>query len=85
MMLKLRYAKSFLRDLEHLELEDRRYIYKFVFEDVPKISKIQELPDLHPIGSGGMFYRFTLSNYLIGLEVIGDIIKFLRVLPKPTV
>ncbi|HEY9872564.1 MAG TPA: hypothetical protein V6D12_03980 [Candidatus Obscuribacterales bacterium] len=85
MKLEVRYARSFLQDLQNLESAAYERIYKFVFEDVKAIDYIHDLPDLQRIGSDAIFYRFTLDSYLIGIEVTGNIIKFLRVLPKPDI
>jgi mRNA-degrading endonuclease RelE of RelBE toxin-antitoxin system len=81
--LELRYARSFLRDLRNLESAAYQQVCEVVFEDVVNLKQIQELPGLHQIGSDAIFYRFTIDNYLVGIEVTGEIVKFLRVLPKP--
>ncbi len=83
MSLELRYARSFLRDLRNLESAAYQQVCEVVFEDVVNLKQIQELPGLHQIGSDAIFYRFTIDNYLVGIEVTGEIVKFLRVLPKP--
>lgn len=79
----MRYARSFLRDLKNLESAAYQQISQVVFEDVPKLKQIQDQPGLHQIHSNAIFYRFTVDDYIIGIEVIGQIVKFLRVLPKP--
>lgn len=83
--LEVRYARSFLRDLRNLEYAARERIYDFVFEEFMRIDSIQDLPAIRRVGSGGIFYRITVDNYLIGLEVTGNIVKFLRVLPRPDI
>ncbi|MBD0345024.1 MAG: cytotoxic translational repressor of toxin-antitoxin stability system [Coleofasciculus sp. Co-bin14] len=83
MSLELRYARSFLQDLRNLESAAYQQVCEVVFEDVVNLKQIQELPGLHQIGSDAIFYRFTIDNYLVGIEVTGQIVKFLRVLPKP--
>ncbi len=79
----MRYARSFLRDLKNLEPAAYQQVCKFVFNDFIQLKQIQELPGLHQITSDALFYRFTIDNYLVGIEVTGQIVKFLRVLPKP--
>jgi mRNA-degrading endonuclease RelE of RelBE toxin-antitoxin system len=81
--LELRYARSFLQDLKNLESAAYQQVCEVVFEDLVNLKQIQELPGLHQIGSDAIFYRFTIDNYLVGIEVTGQIVKFLRVLPKP--
>ncbi|MDX2228023.1 MAG: cytotoxic translational repressor of toxin-antitoxin stability system [Leptolyngbyaceae cyanobacterium bins.349] len=81
--LEVRYERSFLLDLQHLEPTAFRYIKQYVFEDFHQLSQLPALPAFRPIGSSGIFYRFTLDRYLIGLEVTGQLVKFLRIVPIP--
>jgi mRNA-degrading endonuclease RelE of RelBE toxin-antitoxin system len=82
---EVRYERSFLLDLKHLEPAIRQRLQKFVFEEFYHLNQLQDLPEFHQIRSSEIFYRFSLDHYLLSLEVTGQIIKFLRVLPKPDV
>lgn len=82
--MEVRYERSFLLDLKHLDSASFHIIRQFVFEEFPKISNLQELPAFRQMGSSGIFYRFTLDRYFISLEVTGQIVKFLRVMPVPS-
>ncbi len=81
--IEVRYARSFLQDLKNLETAAYQQVYEVVFEKFVQLKQIQDLPELHQISSDAIFYRFTIDNYLVGIEVTGEIVKFLRVLPKP--
>jgi len=81
--IEVRYARSFLRDLKNLESAAYQQVCQVVFEDFRGLKQIQDLPGLEQIGSDALFYRFTIDNYIVGIEVTGHIVKFLRVLPKP--
>jgi mRNA-degrading endonuclease RelE of RelBE toxin-antitoxin system len=81
--LELRYARSFLQDLRNLESAAYQQVCEVVFEECVHLKQIQDLPGLHQLSSDAIFYRFTIDNYLVGIEVTGQIVKFLRVLPKP--
>lgn len=83
MRIEVRYARSFLQDLKNLESAAYQQVCEVVFENFMEIKRIQDLPGLHQIGSDAIFYRFTIDNYMVGIEVTGHIVKFLRVLPKP--
>jgi hypothetical protein len=83
MGLEVRYERSFLIDLKNLNRAARQPIQTFVFEDFFKLNQLQDLPEFRQLGSSGIFYRFTLENCLVSLEIMGQIVKFLRVLPKP--
>lgn len=85
MSLDVRYARSFLRDIKNLEYASREHIYKIVFEKYKHINHIKDLPGLKRLDSEGIFYRFSVDNYIIGVELTGHIVKFLRVLPKPDI
>jgi mRNA-degrading endonuclease RelE of RelBE toxin-antitoxin system len=80
---EVRYERSFVLDLKRLDNAGFQQVKPFVFEDFYKISQLHDLPEFRQIGSSEIFYRFRLGHYLISLEVIGQIIKFLRVLPEP--
>lgn len=85
MSLEVRYARSFLIDIQNLEYAARERIYRVVFEKYKQINHLKDLPGLKQLDSEGILYRFSVDNYMIGLEVTGNIIKFLRVLPTPDI
>jgi hypothetical protein len=83
--LEIRYERSFLLDLRQLEPGAFCLIKQFVFEEFAELSKLPDLPSFHKIGSSEIFYRFTLDRYFISLELTGQLVKFLRVIPIPEV
>jgi hypothetical protein len=82
---EVRYARSFLIDLKNLEPTAYQRVYDFVFIEFAGKSSLHCLPELRQLDSEGIFHRFTLDNYLIGIEIRGQIVKFLRVIPMPDV
>lgn len=85
MTLDVRYGRSFIHDLISLEPSAYSKVYHFVFVEFKQIKTLKDLPELKPLGSSAIFNRFTLENYLIGIEVTGQIVKFVRILPKPKI
>ncbi|MCU0549755.1 MAG: cytotoxic translational repressor of toxin-antitoxin stability system [Leptolyngbya sp. Prado105] len=83
--LEVRYDRAFLIDLKGLETSAMQKLYNFVFEDFFKTNQLQDLPEFQPLESSEIWYRFTIESFLISIEVTGQIIKFLRILPKPSV
>ncbi len=83
MRIEVRYARSFLRDLRNLESAAYQQVCQVVFDEFLVLNQIQDLPGLKRISSNTIFYRFNVDNYMVGIEVTGQIVKFLRVLPKP--
>ncbi|MEH1933371.1 MAG: cytotoxic translational repressor of toxin-antitoxin stability system [Nostoc sp.] len=85
MTLEMRYARSFLLDLKNLEPAAYERVYDFVFIELAQKWQLTDLKELRQLDSEGIFHRFTLDNYLIGIEIRGEIVKFLRVIPMPDV
>ncbi|MCJ8280179.1 MAG: cytotoxic translational repressor of toxin-antitoxin stability system [Rivularia sp. ALOHA_DT_140] len=85
MKLELRYARSFIDDLKKLDLVAKKRVLNFVFVEFAFSENLHSLPQLRQIDAEGIFHRFTLDNYLVGIEVTGKIVKFLRVIPMPDV
>jgi hypothetical protein len=56
-----------------------------VFVEFAQKWQLHGLPELRQLDGEGIFHRFTLDNYLIGIEIRGEIVKFLRVIPMPDV
>ncbi|MBN3896176.1 MAG: cytotoxic translational repressor of toxin-antitoxin stability system [Nostoc sp. NOS(2021)] len=81
----MRYARSFLLDLKNLEPAAYERVYDFVFIELAQKWQLTDLKELRQLDSEGIFHRFTLDNYLIGIEIRGEIVKFLRVIPMPDV
>jgi mRNA-degrading endonuclease RelE of RelBE toxin-antitoxin system len=83
--LEVRYARSFLVDLKSLEPAAYQRVYNFVFVDFAEKGPLHCLPELRQLDDEGIFHRFTIDDYLIGIEIRGEIVKFLRVIPMPDV
>ncbi|KOP22794.1 cytotoxic translational repressor of toxin-antitoxin stability system [Hapalosiphon sp. MRB220] len=83
--MEVRYARSFLIDLKNLEPAAYQLVYDFALIEFAQKPQLHDLPDLRQVDREGIFYRLTLGNYLIGIEITGEIVKFLRVIPMPDV
>lgn len=82
---EVRYARSFLFDLRRLQPAVYQQVYNMAFVEFPQKGQLHNLPQLRQIDGEGIFYRFTLDGHLIGIELRGEIVKFLRVIPMPDV
>ncbi len=79
------YERSFIQDLKHLKLDALDKIQQFVFSDFFETTHLEVLPEFRQLGNSRIFYRFTWEDHLLSIEVTGQIIKFIRVLPKPPI
>ena len=82
---EVRYARSFLLDLQSLEPAAYQRVYDFVFVEFMQLKRLYDLPQLRQVGAEGIFYRFAIDDYIVAIEVTGQIVKFLRILPKPNI
>lgn len=82
MSLEFRYARSFLEDLKNLDPENYKQVYDLVFVKLKKINYLNELPQLRRLSKSQIFYRFSIDKYMIGIEVTGQIVKFIRIMPQ---
>lgn len=80
--LEIRYCRSFLLDLKRLDLAAYGRLYQSTLTDLSAIAQLSRLSGLRPLGGSTILYRLTLEGYLIGIEIKGRIIKFVRVLPQ---
>ncbi len=78
--LDIRYCRSFLQDLCHLDAIAYQQVSQFTLMDLGKMSKLSRLPEFRALGANTTLYRFTCENCHIGIEIIGRIIKFVRIL-----
>ncbi|MCY7323950.1 MAG: cytotoxic translational repressor of toxin-antitoxin stability system [Phormidesmis sp. CAN_BIN36] len=83
--LEVRYDRTFLIDLKSLESTAFQKVQQFVFGEFFQIIQLQDLHEFQTLGSSEILYRFTLDSYLISIEITGQIVKFLRILPKPNI
>ena len=83
---EVRYERLFITDLRQImPLRIRDRIQDFVFTEFYAVKHLQHLEDFRSMAMSQIFYRFTVAEYLISIEVTGEIIKFVRVLPKPLI
>jgi hypothetical protein len=85
MSIEVRYMRSFLADLRDVEDSAFQSVHNFVFVEFVEKPQLHCLPKLRQIDREGIFYRFTIDNYLIGIELKGEIVKFIRIIPMPDV
>ena len=85
MKLELRYERAFLKDMQRLNPADYERAHRFLFEQFPQLRQLYQIPGLRQISNHATYYRFPLGNHLVALEVTGQIVKFLRIVPKPNI
>lgn len=76
--MKLRYLKSFLRDLEKLKNKKTKQQIKAHIEQIKRAEKRNEIRQLKKIKGHPYAYRIQLGNYRMGLFIEKDTVTFVR-------
>ncbi|WP_038056440.1 type II toxin-antitoxin system RelE family toxin [Thermodesulfobacterium hydrogeniphilum] len=79
----LKFENSFKRDLKKIKDKDILEEIKKLIEELEKIKELKEFRgDLKKLRSGKNFWRIRIGDYRIGLEIEGNILIFVRILPR---
>ena len=80
--MKAAFAGSFVRDIRKLPDATIREQVQNAILSVEAAPDIRSLPNLKKLSGTGSYYRIRIGDYRIGLSVQGDVITFVRVLPR---
>lgn len=81
--MKTEYLPSFIKDLK--TIKGSPYFEKvktLVFDDIPKLSDIDEVKNIKKLKGNKLFYRVRVGNYRIGFRLENNILVFMRVLHR---
>ena len=77
------YLPSFIKDLKTLKCSPYyEKIKTLVFDDIPKLSDINEVKNIKKLKGNKPFYRVRVGNYRIGFRLDNNILVFMRVLHR---
>jgi len=76
------FRRSFTRDLR--KVKDRTVLNRIqhAIERVEAAANLQEVGDLRKMSGTGNFYRIRVGDYRIGVVVEGEVVEFVRCLPR---
>ena len=80
--MKLRYLKSFLRDIEKLKNPKTKQHIKTQIEQIKSAEKQSEIQQLKKIKGHPYTYRIRLGNYRMGLLIEKDTVTFVRFIKR---
>ena len=77
------FRKSFMRDLK--KVKDRALVgrVRAAIEQVEAAAQLQAIGDLKKLSGTDNCYRIRVGEYRIGVTIEGDIVEFVRCLPRP--
>ncbi|MCH7497654.1 MAG: type II toxin-antitoxin system RelE/ParE family toxin [Candidatus Marinimicrobia bacterium] len=80
--MKVRFKRTFLKDMERLPPDVRRKVTHLVFDEIPRLDHIRNLKSLRKISGEKDYYRIRHGSYRIGLMRRGDDLVFMRILHR---
>ncbi len=80
--MRVTYRKSFSRDLR--KVKDRAVLDRVrrTIEQVEAAGTLQGVGEIKKLSGTDTFYRIRLGEYRIGVVVEGDVVEFVRCLPR---
>ena len=80
--MKTAFTSSFLRDVRKLPDDAVREQVRAVIVAVEAAPDLRSMPHLKKLSGGGSYYRVRVGDHRIGLSVQGEVVTFIRVLPR---
>lgn len=76
------FRRSFTRDLRKVKDQTVLNRIQHAIERVEVAANLQEVGDLRKMSGTGNFYRIRVGDYRIGVVVEGEVVEFVRCLPR---
>jgi len=68
-MITCLYKKTFLKDLLKLPSYYREQVEKLVFEKIPNLSNVSEIPNIKKMKGYQDYYRIRIGDYRVGYKI----------------
>lgn len=83
--MKVKFEASFERDLKNLRDKNLLQKIKKTLNKVIELKDIRQISGLKKLRGYETFYRIKIKDYIIGIEIIGSEIIFVRFLHRKEV
>jgi mRNA interferase RelE/StbE len=80
--MKATFRKSFARDLRKVKSQPVRERVLAAIANVEAATNLRAIRNLKKLSGTGDYYRIRVGDYRIGLAIEGDIVDFVRCLPR---
>lgn len=80
--MKTSFTSSFLKDVRKLPDDAVREEVRDAILTVEAAPDLRSVPNLKKLSGGGPYYRIRIGDYRIGMRIDGDVVGFVRVLPR---
>lgn len=80
--MKTIFKKQAIKDIAALNSEPRQKISKLIFETIPEIENIADIPHCKKIAGFSNYFRIRMGSYRIGFELRSNIVVIYRILHR---
>ena len=80
--MNVRFKKTFFKDRERLPLDVQAKVDELVFEILPKLHRLMDLPSVKALKGHKDYYRVRIGSHRVGIENRGVDIVVHRVLDR---
>lgn len=81
--MRLRYTKSFEKDIEALRRHaDIRKRLAAIIQNLKTVSSLRELHGVRKIDGYENYYRLRIGDYRLGIKLTGDTLELIRFLHR---
>ena len=80
--MKIKFKKSFLKDIEKIKDRNIKYRILKIIEEVKSAEKLKDIKNIKKLRVGENYYRISISDYRISLIYISNLLIFVRVLHR---
>ena len=82
----LKFENSFKRDLKKIKDKNVLEELKKIIKNLEEVDELKNFKgDLKKLRGGKNFWRIKIGNYRIGLEIEGNTLIFVRILPRKAI
>ncbi len=80
--MRVRFERSFYRDLKRIRSRRVRRQILQVIEEVKKAARPSDIPHLRKLEGGETYYRIRVGAYRLGIEIMEGEVIFVRCLHR---
>lgn len=81
--MKVRFKKTFLKDLDRLPVDMKNRVQELVFNTIPQTEGLELVGKVKKIKGHDSYYRIKMGDYRIGIKMLdNDTLIFFRVLHR---
>lgn len=80
--MKIKFESTFEKDLKRIKNDKLYQRIKNIIEEIKEVDEPYAIANLKKMKSYDTFYRLRTGDYRIGIEIMDDVVIFVRILHR---